>query len=164
MLVDLISATNFALVNTKYNLQMTTHKIYFLAVFLIFTACNASKPEETPKAAIPESQNDILLEMARLRCETRNFQKLLEPLREDLNRKDALLKEHAGNPKKLAEVEAEYEKFNARVDSIRQRGEEISNIMKHKMEEYFDAAHGNPDLKKQLDAEIKRTFEEPCPE
>lgn len=141
-----------------------TNKILFLATLLIFTACNSSAPEETKEVLIPENQNNILTEMAILRCETRGFQKQLEPMREELNRKEAKLKEHAGNPKKLAEVEVEYAEFNARVDSIRQRGEEISNIMKHKMEEYFDAAHGNPEMKKQLDAEIKRTFEQPCPE
>jgi hypothetical protein len=143
--------------------QMTS-KFLILASLIILTACNSPDSEEEIKAEIPQAQSDILSEMLILRCETRTFQKLLEPMREELNRKDALLKQHAGNPKKLAEVEAEFSVFNARVDSIRQRGEEISNIMKHKMEEYFDAAQGNPELKKQLDAEVKQAFEQPCPE
>lgn len=139
-------------------------KFLIVASLLFLTACNSPDSEEETKVDIPQAQSDILTEMLSLRCETRNFQNLLEPMREELNRKDSLLKSHAGNPQKLAEVEAEYTIFNARVDSIRQRGEEISNIMKHKMEEYFDAAQGNLELKKQLDAEIKKAFEQPCPE
>lgn len=143
------------------------YRIFLFSAVIILTACSTPPNDETEaevKINIPQNQTDILAEMARLRCETQTFQKLLEPMREDLNRKNELLKQHSGNPKKLAEIEAEYEEFNAKVDSIRQRGEEISNIMKHKMEEYFDAAHGNPELKKQLDTEIKKTFEQPCPE
>jgi len=143
---------------------LMTSKFLIVASLLFLTACNSPASEKETKVDIPQAQSDILSEMLNLRCETRNFQKLLEPMREELTRKDALLKQHAGNPKKLAEVEAEFSVFNARVDSIRQRGEEISNIMKHKMEEYFYAAQGNPELKKQLDAEIKQAFEQPCPE
>lgn len=138
---------------------------FLIAASLLFIAgCNTTGSEEETKADIPQAQSEILTEMLSLRCETRSFQNLLEPLREEQNRKNALLQEHSGNPQKLAEVEAEYADFNARVDSIRVRGEEISNIMKHKMEEYFAAAEGNPELKKQLDAEIKQAFEQPCPE
>jgi len=138
-------------------------KLYLSIVFLIsLMACSEPTSKTTPN--VPEEQKNIGQEMIDLRCEVRQFRKFTEPMVETQKRKDALLKEHAGNPAKLAEIEAEFADFDAKLDSIRTRGEEISALMKEKMAEYFRPAQGDTALKRQLDLEIKRLFDQPCPE
>jgi alanine-alpha-ketoisovalerate/valine-pyruvate aminotransferase len=138
-------------------------KFYLPFVLLIsFISCSEPAPEPTPE--VPIEQKNIGQEMIDLRCEVRKFQKLIEPLSETKKQKDALLKEHAGNPAKLAEIEKEFSDYDAKLDSIRKRSEEISALMKEKMAEYFRPAQGDTALKRQLDLEIKRLFDQPCPE